>query len=119
MAEKIWHGIKRNKFKWHPVIDYSKCTNCGLCILSCGASVYSWSPSQNKVFIINPENCVIGCTTCGKVCPKNAITFPEDPSKFVKTAIIKYKIFPMVKKELQSRLKKFPDHVFKGKEGEK
>ncbi|MGC8638116.1 MAG: hypothetical protein ACP5UP_07840, partial [Athalassotoga sp.] len=51
------------------------------------------------------------CTTCGKVCPEEAISFPADASKLVKSVIVKYKIFPTVTKELKARLDKFPDHV--------
>jgi hypothetical protein len=45
------------------------------------------------------------------VCPETAITFPDTPEKFVKKAISKFKVLPTVKKELQERLEKFPDHV--------
>ncbi len=118
MAEKQFHGVDRAKFEWYPVIDYSKCTNCGLCLLSCGNAVFGWSKSQEKYVVANKGNCVVGCTTCGKVCPEKAITFQDEPTKFVKDAIVKYKIFPTVKKELEARLQKFPDHVIHSKEKE-
>jgi|YelNatPaOPRAMG01_1025707.scaffolds.fasta_scaffold15639_3 NAD-dependent dihydropyrimidine dehydrogenase PreA subunit len=111
LAEKQWHGVARSEFEWAPVIDYSKCTDCGLCLLSCGNAVFGWSKSKEKFIVANGGNCVVGCTTCGKVCPENAISFPAEPTKFVKAAVVKYKIFPAVKKELQARLEKFPDHV--------
>ena len=36
--------------------------------------------------------------------------FPADPKQFVRGVILKYKIFPMVKQELNVRIQKFPDH---------
>ena len=114
MAEKQWHGVGRSNFVWHPTIDESKCTNCGLCLLSCGSGVFAWVKAENKYIVANPGNCAVGCTTCGRVCPETAITFPEAPEKFVKRAMSKYKVLPTVKKELQARLEKFPDHVIKG-----
>ncbi len=111
MAEKQWHGVSRADFAWNPVIDYSKCTSCGLCLLSCGSAVFAWSKSQAKYLVANPGNCVVGCTTCGRVCPEVAISFPDDPVHFVKAAIVKHKVFPAVKKELAVRLEKFPDHI--------
>jgi NAD-dependent dihydropyrimidine dehydrogenase PreA subunit len=111
VAEKIWHGVNRAEIEWAPVIDYSKCTDCGLCLLSCGNAVFGFSKSQQKYIVANGGNCVVGCTTCGKVCPEQAISFPADSTKFTKAVIVKYKIFPTVTKELKARLDKFPDHV--------
>jgi NAD-dependent dihydropyrimidine dehydrogenase PreA subunit len=113
LAEKQWHGVARSEFEWAPVIDYSKCTDCGLCFVSCGANVFGWSKSKEKFIVVNGENCAVGCVSCGRFCPENAISFPEEQTKFTKVAITKYKIFPTVKKELQARLEKFPDHVVK------
>jgi len=111
MAEKQWNGVDRSNFVWSPTIDESKCTNCGLCLLSCGAEVFAFSKSTAKFLVLHPGNCSVGCTTCGTVCPEEAITFPEDSTKFVKAAVVKYKIFRGVKTALQERLEKFPDHV--------
>lgn len=115
MAAKMWHGAARSEIEWAPVIDYSKCNDCGLCLLSCGNAVFGFSKSQQKYLVANGGNCVVGCTTCGKVCPEEAISFPADSTKFVKAQVVKYKIFPTVKKELQARLDKFPDHVISSK----
>ena len=111
MAGKQWNGVDRSNFVWHPTIDESKCTNCGLCLLSCGSGVFGFSASKNKYSVKNPGSCAVGCTTCGKVCPENAITFPDDPKHFVKAAIAKYKIYPAVTVALMARLEKFPDHI--------
>ena len=58
--------------------------------------------------VANPGNCVLGCTTCAKLCPEDAITFPDDPKKFIHSIIIK--VYPTVKRELGERLNKYPDH---------
>ncbi len=60
--------------------------------------------------VANPGNCVLGCTTCAKLCPEDAITFPDDPKKFIRSIIIKEKVYPTVKRELGERLNKYPDH---------
>ena len=60
--------------------------------------------------VANPGNCVLGCTTCAKLCPEDAITFPDDPKKFIHSIIIKEKVYPTVKRELGERLNKYPDH---------
>lgn len=111
MADKKWNGVDRSSFVWNPTIDESKCTNCGLCLLSCGAGVFAFSKTTGKYLVLRPGNCSVGCTTCGRVCPEEAITFPEDSKKFVKAAVVKYKIFPSVKTALDERLEKFPDHI--------
>jgi len=67
--------------------------------------------TTGKYLVLRPGNCSVGCTTCGRVCPEEAITFPKDSKKFVKAAVVKYKIFPSVKTALDERLEKFPDHI--------
>ncbi|MGC8617920.1 MAG: 4Fe-4S dicluster domain-containing protein [Thermoplasmata archaeon] len=108
---KLWHGVKREEISWYPMIDQQLCTGCGLCILTCGNSVFRWNDKENRPLVSAEQNCVLGCTTCGKVCPEKAISFPEDPKGFMRKLVIKYKIYPLVKQELEQRLEKFPDHV--------
>ncbi|MEM0161276.1 MAG: 4Fe-4S binding protein [Thermoplasmata archaeon] len=111
---KNWHTIDRAQFSWAPSINSETCTGCGLCLLSCGNGVFGWNEKDSMPIVQNPGSCVLGCTTCGKLCPENSITFPEDPKKFIMSLITKYKIYPTVKKELEERLAKFPDHEIKG-----
>jgi hypothetical protein len=70
--------------------------------------VFRWYPEGNLPIVANPGNCVLGCTTCAKLCPEDAITFPDDPKKFIHSIIIK--VYPTVKRELGERLNKYPDH---------
>ncbi|MFP3287005.1 MAG: ferredoxin family protein [Acidilobus sp.] len=110
MAGKAWHGVDRSKYVWFPTIDYDKCTGCGLCLLTCGSDVFRWDPEGGLPVVANPGNCVLGCTTCARLCPEGAITFPDDPKRFVRSVIIKEKAFPTVREELKERLSKYPDH---------
>jgi NAD-dependent dihydropyrimidine dehydrogenase PreA subunit len=111
LGKKSWHGVDRMNLEWYPSIDEEACTGCSLCIISGGNSVFKWNLLDGKPRVAVPQNCVLGCTTCGKVCPEDAITFPSDPSTFIKSVAIRYKIYPRVKEELEDRLRKFPDHV--------
>ena len=82
-----------------------------MCLLSCGNAVFKWDGSRNRPIVSAEKNCMVGCTTCAKVCPEDAITFPSDPKKFVRQVMIQHKVFPAVRKELDERLTKFPDHA--------
>jgi NAD-dependent dihydropyrimidine dehydrogenase PreA subunit len=59
---------------WHPIVDYSKCTNCGYCIDLCGHNVYE--KSESPVPIVKfPEKCLEGCKYCAVMCPEKAIKY--------------------------------------------
>lgn len=50
---------------------------CGLCIITCaGRLVYEWDPDKDKPIVVRPYNCMVGCDTCAKLCPMDAIYFP-------------------------------------------
>ncbi|MGC8661978.1 MAG: 4Fe-4S dicluster domain-containing protein [Nitrososphaeria archaeon] len=108
---KMWHGVERSHYQWFPVINYEACTGCGMCLLTCGNNVFAWSSDKDAPVIANPGSCVLGCTTCGKLCPEYAITFQGDPKEFVGKLIRENRIFPEVRRELDARLKAHPDHV--------
>jgi len=107
---KRWHGVERSMYEWFPIMDYEACTGCGLCLLTCGNGVFRWSSSGNVPVVADPGSCVLGCTTCGKLCPEDAIKFPDDPKLFVEKAIRENRIYPQVRRELDERLRKYPDH---------
>ncbi|MBS0206295.1 MAG: ferredoxin family protein [Planctomycetes bacterium] len=62
--------------RWYPVIDYSRCTNCMECIDFCLFGVYGVDHSD-RILVEEQDNCKKGCPACSRVCPVNAIIFPE------------------------------------------
>ena len=67
-------GYPREKVKWYPTIDSEKCVECGMC-MNCGKKVFEWTKNGPKVS--NPNDCVVGCTTCTNLCLGNAISHPD------------------------------------------
>ncbi|NIP84908.1 MAG: ferredoxin family protein [Planctomycetales bacterium] len=62
--------------RWYPVIDFSRCTNCLECIDFCLFGVYGID-SVDTILVEQPDNCRKGCPACSRVCPENAIMFPQ------------------------------------------
>ncbi len=62
---------------WYPVIDYTKCTECGTCIKKCSHGVYNPEKAPSPV-VINPNGCIDRCHGCGNLCPQGAITYVGD-----------------------------------------
>jgi Pyruvate/2-oxoacid:ferredoxin oxidoreductase delta subunit len=62
--------------RWYPVIDFSRCTNCMECIDFCLFGVYGVDEADT-ILVEQPDNCRKGCPACSRVCPENAIMFPQ------------------------------------------
>ncbi len=62
--------------RWYPVIDYSRCTNCLECLDFCLFGVYGLD-SLDRIVTENQDQCKKGCPACSRVCPQQAIIFPE------------------------------------------
>ena len=62
--------------RWYPVIDYDRCTNCMECIDFCLFGVYGVD-RIDTILVEQPDNCRKGCPACSRVCPENAIMFPQ------------------------------------------
>ena len=62
--------------RWYPVIDFSRCTNCMECIDFCLFGVYGVDKADT-ILVEQPDNCRKGCPACSRVCPENAIIFPQ------------------------------------------
>jgi NAD-dependent dihydropyrimidine dehydrogenase PreA subunit len=62
--------------RWYPVIDYSRCTNCLECLDFCLFGVYNVN-SLDQILVENQDQCKKGCPACSRVCPEQAIIFPE------------------------------------------
>ncbi len=65
--------------RWYPVIDFSRCTNCMECIDFCLFGVYGIDQAET-ILVEQPDNCRKGCPACSRVCPENAIIFPQHKS---------------------------------------
>jgi MinD superfamily P-loop ATPase len=66
-----------------PVINYDKCSNCGLCESYCKFNAIIKDNKNNKYFI-DEINCE-GCALCSYICPENAVTLikRETGKKFI------------------------------------
>jgi NAD-dependent dihydropyrimidine dehydrogenase PreA subunit len=62
--------------RWYPVIDYSRCTNCLECLDFCLFGVYGIDGLE-RIHVENQDNCKKGCPACSRVCPEQAIMFPD------------------------------------------
>jgi len=62
--------------RWYPVIDFSRCTNCMECIDFCLFGVYGVD-TMETIVVEQADNCRKGCPACSRVCPQNAIMFPQ------------------------------------------
>ena len=61
---------------WFPVIDRSRCKDCGKCLDFCLFGAFGKS-ADGRVEVQHPENCKTWCPACARVCPEVAIMFPK------------------------------------------
>jgi NAD-dependent dihydropyrimidine dehydrogenase PreA subunit len=88
-------SIPRKEIPWFPTINYEKCTGCLTCVgidKDAGHDVYAVEGNPPRPVVKNPYSCVVGCQTCAKMCPNNAITFPstEELKKILRELRLKY-----------------------------
>ena len=76
MAGRDYMGIPREEIPWYPTIQEDLCTGCGSCLEFCSNNVFELG-DDGMMKVINPYNCVVGCASCEKMCPVEAITFPD------------------------------------------
>ncbi len=78
LSKTEWWGIDRKDILWYPRILYDRCIGCGLCLITCaGRLVYDWDFENKRPVVARPYNCMVGCDTCAKLCPRDAIVFPH------------------------------------------
>ena len=99
---QTWHGIPRQEIPWYPTVDTDTCIGCTLCYLSCGRGVYVMK--DNRAVVVNPYDCMVGCSTCSTVCPVEAVSFPTRDLiwKFER----EHKIFKVVRQESKEKMSK-------------
>ena len=96
-----WKGVPREEIDWHPYIDESKCTGCGMCVTSCGREVFTYDKKEKKSFVANPLYCMVGCTSCKTWCIFDAISFPNP--HYVKDLIKDKKLLLFAKKQIEEK----------------
>ncbi len=69
-------NLPRDKIPWFPRVDLQKCAGCRTCFESCPHGVYGWDEEEGKPKVEHPYECVVGCSSCAKLCPSEAISFP-------------------------------------------
>jgi NAD-dependent dihydropyrimidine dehydrogenase PreA subunit len=78
MSETTFMGVERNKIDWKPAIDYAKCDFCLECAKFCPHKVFEVRENEEiKLILRNPNNCVVFCRACSKICGPDALTFPD------------------------------------------
>ncbi|MCD6284950.1 MAG: ferredoxin family protein [Anaerolineae bacterium] len=98
----MWHGIPRKDIPWFPSVDTDTCIGCTLCYTSCGRGVYEMQ--NNKAVAVNAMSCMVGCSTCGTVCPVQAIAFPD--RDMIWRLEREEKIFKVVRQEAEEKMAK-------------
>jgi CDP-4-dehydro-6-deoxyglucose reductase, E3 len=84
---KPWHGVPRGAISWNPTVVEDACIGCGTCVTGCSRLVYRYDFEHRKAVVVDPLNCMVGCTTCANTCPTNAIRFPPMASVFALEAL--------------------------------
>jgi NAD-dependent dihydropyrimidine dehydrogenase PreA subunit len=82
----VKHVSEETNRRWYPVIDFDRCTNCMECIDFCLFGVYGVSGAE-QILVEQPDNCRKGCPACSRVCPENAIMFPQHKSPGIAGAL--------------------------------
>lgn len=82
MSTRPYMGIPREAIPWFPTIDPEKCTSDGVCVEFCANDVFV--QGDTATLVANPLNCVVGCSSCMRICPTDALGFP-DQEEFVRT----------------------------------
>lgn len=77
MKPNAWHEIPRSEIGWYPTIATDRCIGCGMCVTSCGRGVYAFDYEANHPVVVEPQMCMVGCTTCATICLYDAIEFPS------------------------------------------
>ena len=70
-------SLPREKIPWFPMINPDLCIGDQDCINFCKNDVLAFDEDTFKAIVAKPYNCVVGCDSCAKLCPQDAIHFPD------------------------------------------
>lgn len=96
-----WKGIPREEIEWYPRVDTDKCAGCGMCVTSCGRSVFDFDAENGVSVVARPLQCMVGCTSCQVWCIYDAISFPDPNS--IKEIIKKRGVLTLAKQQLAEK----------------
>jgi NAD-dependent dihydropyrimidine dehydrogenase PreA subunit len=68
--------VPREKIPWFPTINYDACIHDRECVDFCKNNVFDYNEALGVPEVNRPDNCVVGCDACAKICPSEAISFP-------------------------------------------
>ncbi|HEX2917417.1 MAG TPA: hypothetical protein VHN81_02805, partial [Edaphobacter sp.] len=69
--------LPRERIDWSPRINYDACLGDRACYEFCHNDVFTWDEANGRPIVAKPNNCVLGCDSCGQLCPAEAISFPS------------------------------------------
>ena len=80
MSETTFMGVPRDSIDWSPIIDFEKCNYCNDSVEFCPHNVFEVRENEEQKLVVkNPNNCVVFCRSCRKVCAADALEFPKKP----------------------------------------
>ena len=62
-----------NTGSWLPIIDHTRCTGCGSCVLLCPEDALALQ--DGRAVLVDPQACSY-CIACEDICPADAIALP-------------------------------------------
>jgi NAD-dependent dihydropyrimidine dehydrogenase PreA subunit len=68
--------VPREKIPWYPTINYDACIHDRECIEFCKNDVFDWDEVLGVPIVARPNNCVVGCDACAKICPVGGDQLP-------------------------------------------
>jgi NAD-dependent dihydropyrimidine dehydrogenase PreA subunit len=72
----LWEGRPREQIPWFPTVSAELCDGCGKCIEVCPKDVFATTEDE-KVEVVEPFLCIVGCCFCKSACDPQAILMPE------------------------------------------
>jgi NAD-dependent dihydropyrimidine dehydrogenase PreA subunit len=74
--KREWRGRRREEIAWFPTVVEADCDGCADCLEFCAFGVFVLNEATRAIVVVEPYNCVVGCSACEKVCRRGAIRFP-------------------------------------------